>query len=66
LRDLEAIGLIVKIKTGNIRSEMLRGKIRAGGRASEFLYLGAIEPLRQLKAFAQTKRGAKPILRSLT
>ncbi len=42
LRDLEAIGLIVKIKTGNIRSEMLRGKIRAGGRASEFLYLGAI------------------------
>jgi hypothetical protein len=63
LRDLEAIGLIVKIKTGNIRSEMLRGKIRAGGRASEFLYLGAIEPLRQLRACAQTKRSSKPILR---
>ena len=45
LRDLEAIGLIVKTRNGGIRSVMVAGKIRPDRRASEFLYLPTIEPL---------------------
>ena len=45
LRDLEAIGLIVKTRNGGIRSVMVAGKIRPDRRASEFLYLHTIEPL---------------------
>jgi len=45
LRYLEAIGLIVKTRTGDFRSRMVAGKILRPLRASEFLYLPEIEPL---------------------
>ena len=45
LKDLEAIGLIVKTKNGDFRSWMVKGKILRPLRASEFLYLADIEPL---------------------